>query len=139
MAGEGNKRKNLIKSHYPQDDADSDVDSSTASPPRTRQSSSIQTNSEVSQFTHWHLESTNSSSRQDPRHNLNSTYCKRDVITAVSTLDTPLIDKIPTFYLRSWNNLGYYVSPKQKHPNLHFAHDIQMCNCNKRPLDLLHI
>ncbi|GBO34378.1 hypothetical protein AVEN_268039-1 [Araneus ventricosus] len=44
--------EDLIKSHYPQDDADSDVDSTIASPPRTSQSSSIQSNSEISQFTH---------------------------------------------------------------------------------------
>ncbi|GBL90248.1 hypothetical protein AVEN_130359-1 [Araneus ventricosus] len=42
----------LIISHYPQDDTDSDLDSTIISPPRIRQSSSIQSNTEVSQFTH---------------------------------------------------------------------------------------
>ncbi|GBM71834.1 hypothetical protein AVEN_159954-1 [Araneus ventricosus] len=48
--------EDLIKSHYPQDDTDS----------------SIQPNNEISQSTHLHPESTNSSTRQDPHHNVNS-------------------------------------------------------------------
>ncbi|GBM91285.1 hypothetical protein AVEN_45498-1 [Araneus ventricosus] len=45
-------KEHLIKSHYRQDDTDSDLDLAIALPPRTRQSSIVHSNNEVSQFTH---------------------------------------------------------------------------------------